>query len=149
MTQHSTIQAIMRGEEVSDTQLIELERTLRIELEDSPLELSDRNLVLAYGAKANSLLSLVRSILELDVPDYRDIVQRQFEAFISEYGGDYNANQIRFLRAVKSVLAQRRRIERNDLYDEPFTSFGMQAVDRWFTPEQIEDMLEFAATLVA
>jgi type I restriction enzyme R subunit len=153
VTAHPTLQAIQRGENVSDEQLIEVERVLRWELSGEPLELDDINLRRAYGSRVMSLLALLRQTLDLDpaaLPDYHEIVERQFEAYLAAHQNGYNADQMRFLRAVKAVLSRHRRLERNDLYDSPaLRAFGDEAVERLFTDEEIEELLIFAAALAA
>jgi type I restriction enzyme R subunit len=66
--------------------------------------------------------------------------------------GNYNANQIRFLRAVQSVFLPKRHLETADtstllsasLYEPPLDMFGADAVERWFTDDEIQNMVEFA-----
>ena len=143
---HPTIEAIDRGEPVTDLQLIELERTLRQELGGDDVELSEANIRKAYGLKVDSLLEFLRRLLEIEgIPDYGDIVRRQFEGFIA--GHPFNADQIRFLRAVQNVFLQKRRLELPDLYDPPLTRFGQDAVERLFTPDEVSEMLAFVETL--
>ena len=145
---HPTIEAISRGGQVTDSQLIELERTLRRTLGSGDIELSEENIRKAYGMKVGSLLEFLRNLFELEtIPDYKDIVRRQFEIYIA--GHQFNADQIRFLRAVQSVLLQKHHVDLFDLYEEPFTSFGNEAVERLFTAEQVNDMLAFTDTLAA
>ena len=143
---HPTIEAIDRGEPVTDLQLIELERTLRQELGGGDVELSEANIRKAYGLKVGSLLEFLRRLLEIEgIPDYGDIVHRQFEDFIA--GHPFNADQIRFLRAVQNVFLQKRRLELPDLYDPPLTRFGQDAVERLFTTEEVSQVLEFVDSL--
>lgn len=149
---HPVVVAALNGDSVSDDQLIALERTLRGQLADAPLELTDTNIRRVYGRQVTSLLTLLRQVLDLDpalMPDYEDIVERQFDLFIREHEGAYNADQLRFLRAMKAVLARQRKIELADLYEDPFTAFGQDAVERWFTQEEIDEILIFVSTLVA
>ena len=144
---HPTIEAIDRGEPVTDLQLIELERILRQELGGSDMEVSEANIRKAYGLKVGSLLEFLRRLLEIEgIPDYGDIVRRQFEDYIARHPL-FNADQIRFLRAVQNVFLQRRRLELADLYEPPLTSFGADAVERWFTTDQVSEMLAFVETL--
>ncbi|HOG79800.1 MAG TPA: DEAD/DEAH box helicase family protein [Anaerolineaceae bacterium] len=139
------IQAIQRGQPVDDWQLLELERTLQQAL-GSQLELSAENIRKAYGLKVDSLLGFLRQVLELDaLPDYTQIVQQRFDAFITTHR--YNADQIRFLRAVQSVFLQKRRLQPADLYAPPLTNFGQDAVDKWFEEKDIAELLEFANLL--
>ena len=143
---HPAIQAMQRGEIPDDWQLIDLERTLRQELGSGDAEVNETLIRKAYGLKVGSLLAFLRAVLGLDVlPDYDEVVQRQFEAFIRQH--NYNANQINFMRAVENVFLQKRHLQRADLYDEPLSRFGDDAVDRWFTPREVEEVLEFAERL--
>jgi type I restriction enzyme R subunit len=144
---HPTIEAIEHGEAVSDEQLIDLERTLRYELGNGGLELSEANIRKAYGLKVGSLLEFLRRLLEIEtIPDYQDIVRRQFGEYIARH--PFNADQARFLRAVENVVLQRHRLKAADLYDPPFTSFGRDAVERLFSEQQISEMLSFTESLV-
>jgi len=79
------------------------------------------------------------------LPDYTQIVQHRFDEYITTHR--YNADQIRFLRAVQSVFLQKRRLQQADLYAPPLTNFGQDAVDKWFSEGDIENILCFANTL--
>ncbi len=139
------IQAIQRGQPVDDWQLLELERALQQAL-GSELELSAENIRKAYGLKVDSLLGFLRQVLELDtLPDYTQIVQHRFDEYITTH--NYNADQIRFLRAVQSVFLQKRRLQQADLYDPPLTNFGLDAVDKWFEEKDITELINFANLL--
>ncbi len=86
------------------------------------------------------------------LPDYKDLVARQFESYVTQHSPAYNADQIRFLRAVQSVFLQKRHLETADtstgsaqrLYEPPLDMFGADAVDRWFTEKEVEEVVEFA-----
>jgi type I restriction enzyme R subunit len=94
-----------------------------------------------------SLLEFVRSLLEIDgIPDYQAIVQRQFDGYIARHAA-FNADQVRFLRAVQSVFVQKRRLARVDLYQAPLDAFGQDAVDRLFAPEQIGEIIALSNQL--
>lgn len=150
---HPTIKAIQNGFRkgeallrpyIDDFQLLELERTLTKELGESDLEVTPENLKKVFTHSADSFLGLVRQVLDMQyLPDYKDVVARQFENFIIE--NKYNADQIRFLRAVQSVFLQKRHLETADLYDAPaLVEFGQDAVERWFTEKEVEEVVEFA-----
>jgi type I restriction enzyme R subunit len=138
---HPAINAIQRGETVTDEQLLELERTLHKELGDGDLEVTPDNIRKAFGGlKVESFLAFVRQVLDLAaLPDYQDVVQRQFEEFIIRY--QYNADQIRFLRAVQSVFLEKRKLVAADLYEPPLTNFGSDAVDKWFNQKEVADIV--------
>jgi type I restriction enzyme, R subunit len=144
---HPTVQAIQRGEIVTDEQLLELERTLHRELGEGDLEVSPENIRKAFGGlKVDSFLAFARQVLELDaLPDYHDVVQRQFEEYITKH--QYNADQIRFLRAVQSVFLEKRKLVAADLYEPPLTNFGADAVDKWFNEKEVADIVSLTNRL--
>lgn len=145
---HPAITALRNGEAVTDLQLVALERTLRRELGGSNIQLSESNIRKVFNLKVTSLLAFLRVLLEFEaLPDYKDIVERNFEQFITQH--QYNANQIRFLRAVQSVFLQKRRLEVADLYDEPLDRFGEDAVERWFTEDEVNELIYFTEQFAA
>ncbi|WP_333441880.1 type I restriction-modification enzyme R subunit C-terminal domain-containing protein [Microcoleus sp. herbarium2] len=54
----------------------------------------------------------------------------------------FNANQIRLLRAVQNVFLKNRRLEVAELYEEALDMFGEEAVERLFTEEQVDELIE-------
>ena len=143
---HPTIHAIEQGIPVSDQQLLDLERTLRRELGGDDLELDEQNVWRAYGKRVDSLLAFLRYRFELnELPDYQDIVLREFDQYIITQ--QFNSDQIRFLRAIQSVLLRKRRLLLADLYASPLTRFGQDAVQRFFTETQTTAMLTFLNSL--
>jgi type I restriction enzyme R subunit len=145
---HPTIAAIRNGEAVTDLQLVALERTLRQELGGGNVQLSESNIRKAFNLKVNSLLAFLRELMEIEaLPDYQEVVRRNFEEFIALR--EFNANQIRFLRAVQNVFLKNRRLEVADLYEEPLDRFGEDAVERWFTEEEVDELMEFTGQFAA
>lgn len=143
---HPTIQALRRGEQVDDWELIDLERTLRSKLGTKEYALSEENIKKAYGLKVGSLLELLRYILELDnIPGYQVIVRQAFESFISKHR--LNADQVHFLQVVQSVFLQKKRIVMADLYETPLTAFGNNAIEKWFNKNEITEILALTDSL--
>lgn len=62
---------------------------------------------------------------------------------------NYNADQSRFLRVVQSVFLQRRKLDLADLYEEPFTNFGANAVEKLFGQNEITELIELTKRLAA
>jgi type I restriction enzyme R subunit len=150
---HPTVKAIQQvgadgiRPNIDDWQLLELERTLTKELGEGDLEVTPENLKKVFAHTADSFLGLVRQVLDMQyLPDYKDLVARQFETYVTQH--NYNADQIRFLRAVQSVFLQKRHLETADLYEPPLDMFGADAVDRWFTEKEVEEIVIFAKKLV-
>ncbi|MBI5823157.1 MAG: DEAD/DEAH box helicase family protein [Chloroflexi bacterium] len=143
---HPTIKAIQQGQKIDDWQLLELERTLTKELGEGDLEVTPENLKKVFAHTADSFLGLVRQVLDMQyLPDYKDVVARQFEDYVIRH--NYNADQIRFLRTVQSVFLQKRHLETADLYEPPLDMFGADAVERWFTDKEVEEVVELTRRL--
>lgn len=145
---HPVLAALREGREVADYQLVDLERTLHRELGRDDIQLSSRNIRIAYGLRVDSFLAFLRHLLALDaIPDYPQLVRRGFERYIQAH--NYNAEQIRFLRSVQDVFLAKRTLVEADLYEPPLTSFGRNAVERFFTPKEIGDLLHLTESLAA
>jgi len=145
---HPALTALREGREVTDEQLVDLERTLHRELGRDDIQLSSRNIRIAYGLRVDNFLAFLRHLLALDMlPDYPQVVQRGFEQHIQAH--NYKAEQIRFLRSVQEVFLAKRSLVEADLYDPPLTNFGRNAVERFFTPQQIGDLLNLTQSLAA
>lgn len=139
------VQALMRGEAVSDLQLLDLERALRRQLGGPDLHLNETNIRHAYrdeDLQVGSLIEFLRYLLDLEgLPAYHDIVAHQFAAYMAAQ--PFTADQTRFLRVLQNVFLQKRRLHLADLHDPPLNSFGQDAVERLFTPDQVQDLLDF------
>lgn len=145
---HPALAAIRDGREVTDEQLVDLERTLHRELGEGDLQLTPKLIRIAYGLKTDNFLGFLRHVLTLDaIPDYTQVVQRAFEHHIAAHR--YNADQIRFMRAVQELFLKQRRLVEADLYEPPLTVFGRNAVDRFFSPPEVREILNLTDRLAA
>jgi type I restriction enzyme, R subunit len=98
--------------------------------------------------KRSGFLAFLRHVLELEaIPDYAAVVERAFTGHIT--GHHYTGDQIRFLRAVQEVFLTKGRLDEADLYEAPLTQFGRNAADRYFTPAQLRELVQFTSTLAA
>lgn len=145
--QHPTIIKLKAGEKVNFEDLIGLEGTLEAELGTDEIDLNDDNMLKAFGIRAGNLVDFLKHILKLEtLPTYEEIVRKAFNAFILEH--NYNADQTRFLRTVQSVFLQTRKISEADLYEAPFSNFGMNAVEKLFAREDIRELIELTKKLI-
>jgi type I restriction enzyme R subunit len=71
----------------------------------------------------------------------------QFHQHITRH--HYTGDQIRFLRAVQDVFLTKKRLVEADLYEAPLTSFGRNAVDRFFSPDEIREIVALAEQVAA
>lgn len=145
---HPTIQKLLHKEAVTIDDLIELERTLETELLNDELTLTEDNMLKAFGVRVGALTDFLKYILKLEhLPDFADVVRKAFDAFMLEH--QYNADQTRFLRTVQTVFVQKRRLEVGDLYEAPFTNFGLNAVEKLFSEDEVEEILDLTKRLIA
>ncbi|MGB2868628.1 MAG: DEAD/DEAH box helicase family protein [Bacteroidota bacterium] len=145
---HPTIQKLKNKEEVKAEDLIRLEESLETELGTDEISLDDENMLKAFGVRVGSLVDFLKHVLGLEeLPSYETVVQKAFDAFI--LGHNYNADQSRFLRVVQNVFLQRRNLVLADLYEEPFTNFGSNAVERLFGQNDVIMLIELTNTLAA
>jgi type I restriction enzyme R subunit len=88
-------------------------------------------------------------VLALDaIPDYSSVVKRSFQDHITSHR--YTGEQIRFLRAVEDIFLSRRQISEGDLYDSPqLTAFGRNAIEKLFSPVQVEELVRLTEELAA
>lgn len=144
---HPTIGKLKAGEKVEVDDLINLEATLETELGTDEISLDDENMLKAFGVRVGSFVDFLKHVLKIEaLPSFEAIIQKAFDAFILEH--NYNADQSRFLRVVQSVFLQRRRLELADLYEEPFTNFGVNAVEKLFGEGEIGELIELARMLM-
>ena len=146
--QHPTIAKLKAGESINAEDLIRLEESLEIELGTDEISLDDENMLKAFGVRVGSLVDFLKHILKIEsLPSYETVVRKSFDAFILEH--NYNADQSRFLRVVQSVFLQRKKLELSDLYEEPFTNFGANAVEKLFGENEITELIELTKKLAA
>jgi type I restriction enzyme R subunit len=148
---HPALAAIREGRQPTEDELVDLERVLHNELDGGDIQLNPTVARQAFGIKIDNrtgFLGFLRHVLDLDaIPDYESVVGRAFENHIttSHYSGD----QIRFLRAVRELFVTNRRLTEDDLYGPPLTNFGRNAVERYFTPDQIRAIIALTDQLAA
>lgn len=146
--EHPTIIKLRNKEEVGIEDLINLEKTLEQEFNADELSLDEQNMLKAYGIRVGSLVDFLKHVLKLEtLPSYDNIVRKAFDSFIIEH--NYNADQSRFLRAVQNFFIQHHKLEPADLYEEPFTNFGANAVEKLFSEEEVIELVELTRKLVA
>ena len=115
---HPTIQKIKRKEPLSEEDINELEKTL-----DTPdIYLNKEVLGKFY---AGTFVQFIKEVLGMYSKDYaKEKINDMFQQYIVENNKQYNANQLRFLGVLKTVLIEKGHIDTDMLYDPPFTNVG-------------------------
>jgi len=138
----SAIVKIRNDEPINDQDLESLEKTL-----NSPeLYISEDKLREAYNQPFGTLVQFIKSIFgKYKFKSQEDEIAEGFDAFIIAH--NYNTDQTRFLRVVKSVfLAKVRRhevLEIDDFYEGPVEAFGAGAVERLFSKNDLDEVINF------
>ncbi len=142
-TDNPTIGKIMKGEEVSDEEIMDLEQAL-VSVRDDFNTDTFRNI---FKQPQGNFIQFMRHILGLyEFPSFEDEVAKAIDGYIIERS-DFTSDQIQFLKVIKHHLIQRGKIELKDLYEPPFTAFGSGAVTRLFKEEDIDDILTVCNTI--
>ena len=146
---HPALTAFRDGGQPTEEQLVDLERVLHHELAEGDIQLSAKTARQAYGLNLDNrlgFLGFVRHVLDLEaIPDYEAVVAGGFQTHVTDH--NYNADQIRFLRAVQEVFLTKCRLSEADLYDPPLTNFGRNAVERLFTPDEVRELVQLTERL--
>ena len=138
-----TIIKLKKDETIGDEDIAKLEDTL-----NSPeLYINEENLRNIYRQPQGTFTQFIKMVLgTFKFPTAEERIAESFDAFVVQKNY-FNADQLRFLRVVKSVfLAKARRQEAlalADLYEEPFDAFGVDAAERLFRKEDLEEIVGF------
>ncbi|MBN2483986.1 MAG: DEAD/DEAH box helicase family protein [Candidatus Omnitrophica bacterium] len=137
---HPALVKIKQNKPISDKDLVDLEDTL-----NSPeLYINEDNLRKTYACPYGSFLQFIKSILGLyKFPEPEEIINESFNTYVIERNNHYalTAEQIRFLRTIKNVFAKKKHIEYDDLFEPPFTQFGIDAATRLFSEEELQEII--------
>jgi len=138
------LQKVRDGQALTADEIHELAELL----ESSDLQVTEERLRRIYDNRTAHFLQLIRHILELEhVASWEEMVSQRFDAFIAAHT-DLTSRQILFLRTLRTFILQRRKLEKRDLVDEPFTHLHPSGVQDLFTDSEIEEILEFTRQLV-
>lgn len=145
LASNPVLQRLQAGEPVTGDDLRELAALL--ERQDPGID-EDR-LRRVYDLRRASLVQLLRHVLGVEpLERWSTTVTRRFEEFLAQHTS-YSALQIRFLLTLRTFILQRGALERKDLVEAPFTQIHPQGIRGVFPAPEIEELVGFAATLVA
>ncbi len=145
VAENPVLQRLQAGEPVSESDLRDLAELLR---RQDP-EIDEERLRTAYDVRSASFVQLIRHVLGVaPLERWSTVVTREFERFIAAHTA-YTALQIRFLQTLRTFILQRRRVERRDLVEAPFTQLHPQGIRGVFPPAEIDSILGLTHQLVA
>ncbi len=133
---------IRNDEPVNDQDLEDLENTLN----GPELYITEGKLRETYNQPSGTLVQFIKSIFgKYKFNSQEDEIAESFDAFIIAH--NYNTDQTRFLRVIKSVFLNKIRrhelLEIDDFYEGPVEAFGADAADRLFKKSDLKEVIEF------
>ncbi|VVB94135.1 Type III restriction enzyme, res subunit [uncultured archaeon] len=142
--EHPAIIKIKKDEVLTEADLRALEETL-----NSPeLYITEDVLQKAYNQNKGTLVKFVKSILGLyKFPEPEKRIKDAFDTYIIENNRNYSADQLNFIRTVQTVFTKRKHIEFSQLFDAPFTNFGVNAPMPMFTENELNDFINLCGAL--
>jgi type I restriction enzyme R subunit len=141
----SALQRIQTGQLVSEADLRELAALLT--RQDPTID--EERLRKVYDVRSASFLQLIRHVLGVQpLESWSTVVTREFDQFIAVHT-TYSALQIRFLQTLRTFLLQRRKIEKRDLVEAPFTQLHPSGIRGVFDSASIAEILQFASAVAA
>ncbi|MEZ8048077.1 MULTISPECIES: DEAD/DEAH box helicase family protein [Vibrio] len=134
---------LKQGKHLNDS---ELER-ISITLLHSDLFVTEDTLRKAFEAPRASLADFLRHILcqNICLPNREQRINEAFDTFIAEHGY-LRANQLNFMRAVKTAVLHHGRITRASLSEPPLSRAGR--VEALFPPQNIEELINLTNHLL-
>ena len=142
--EHPTIGKIRKDEMLTESDLRELEETL-----NSPeLYVTEDVLQKVYNQSKGTLVQFIKNVLGLyKFPDPETRIRDVFQTYIIENNKHYNADQLNFIRTIQTVFTRKKHIEYADLFDAPFTNFGINAPMPMFTEHELKDFINICGAL--
>jgi type I site-specific restriction endonuclease len=74
-------------------------------------------------------------------------IKNAFNTYIIENIRHYSADQLNFIRTVQTVFSKKKHIEYTELFDAPFTNFGINAPMPMFTENELNDFINICSVL--
>ncbi len=134
---HPVLTKIKKDIAITESDLADLEDTLN----SRELFINEDNLRITFNQPYGTLVQFIKSILgKYEFPKPEKLINESFNTYVVERNNrnPLSAEQIRFLRTVKNVFAKKKHIEYNDLFEPPFTQFGIDAATKLFSEDELK-----------
>jgi len=142
--EHPAILKIKNNEILTESDLRDLELTLN----NPELYITEDVLQKVYTQNKGTLVQFVKNILGLyKFPDPAVRIKDAFDTYIIENSRHYSADQLNFIRTMQTVFSKKKHIEYSELYDAPFTNFGINAPMPMFTENELNDFINICGVL--
>ena len=123
-TDNPVMQKIANDEPITEEDLSGLE----IALSDAGVAVTEETLQRGYRQPQGTLVDFIKSVLGLyQAPDPKKKIDEAFQTFMIMNNRHYTADQLHFIRMIQTVFMRKKHIEMTDLWEAPFTNFGVSA----------------------
>ena len=145
LVQNSILQKVKEGENITHEEASQLASILADESPYITIDLLRR----VYHTPKAPFLKLIRHILGIEkLESFPDTVSASIDQFIAEHT-TLTSKQLDFLNLLREFIIHQGDIQKKDLVSMPFTSIDSKGILGVFTPNEIEEILEFTKELVA
>ncbi len=142
--EHPAIMKIRNDEALTEDDLRDLELTLN----NPELYITEDVLQKVFNQNKGTLVQFIKNILGLyKFPDPKERIRDAFNTYIIENSRHYSADQLNFIRTVQTVFSRKKHIEYAELFDAPFTNFGINAPMPMFTENELNDFINICGVL--
>ncbi len=101
-----------------------------------------------FSQNKGTLVQFIKNILGLyKFPDPKERIKDAFNTYIIENIRHYSADQLNFIRTVQTVFSKKKHIEYTELFDAPFSNFGINAPMPMFTENELNDFINICSVL--
>lgn len=142
--EHPALRKIKEGEELGENDLRSLEETL-----NSPeLFINEETLRKTYRQRAGTMVQFIKKVLGLyEFPKPEERIWDAFQTYIIENNLHYTADQLNFIRAIRTVFAKKKHLDFGDLFDAPFINFGAKAPMPMFSEDELKSFINICGSL--
>ena len=143
--ENPVLQKLQKGEAVTTEDIKKLAELL----ESQEPYITENVLQKIYDNKKAKFIQFIKHIIGLEpLGTFTETVSRAFDDFITVHN-TFTEQQIEFLQTLKTFIIDKGIVEKKDLITEPFTLLHPNGIRGVFTPNEINEILEFAFNLVA
>jgi type I restriction enzyme R subunit len=140
---HPTILKIKKDEVLTEEDLKNLETTLN----GPDLYITEEVLQKAFKQGEGTLVQFIKNVLGMyKFPTPKAKIEDAFKTFMVEKNY-LNADQVNFLRTIQTVFMKKHHIEYSDLFEPPFTNFGVTAPIPLFQDEDLKEVIQLCTDL--
>ncbi len=132
-----TVMKIKEGTPIYGEDIEKLEENLN----SADLYINEKNLQKIYEQKGTltEFLKHILNVKKLKTPEEK--IDEEFRNFIARHNQVYSADQINFLRTLQTVFVKKKHIDFGDLFEAPFTNFGVNAPMPLFEEQELKELV--------